>query len=528
MKKKCIQIYDTSLRDGTQGMSINYTLEDKLQIAKQLDNIHIDYIEGGFPLSSEKEARFFREIKKQKIAHSKIAAFGSTARKSNNTENDPHIKALLEAETDVVTIVVKSSSSHVKDILHISLEENLRLLNRSLAVFKKHNKEIILDLEHFFDGYKINPKYALKVLQVGTQSGADILILCDTNGGTLPHEVKEIMDVLPHNSLAPIGGHFHNDCELSVANSLTSMHSGAIQIQGTINGWGERTGNANLCSIIPNIVLKEPHYTAKCAPYVKKITSLSHFVAEIANIIPDTRQAFVGNAAFSHKAGQHADVILKNEILMEHIPAESVGNQRKILISELAGKSTLLNKMKKYGSFSKSDSIVTTMTKLLKEKVQQGYEYEVAEASFDLEILKALKKYTPLIKLKNSHIEMYKSETENTKTICKIYLNWHNTNLMGVAVGAGPVETIDRALRNALEHHCTFISTIKLTDYRVRVVNPEGATKAKVRVFITSSSNDQSWHTIGVNENIIEASWTALVDSYEYYYNCIQGIKKLK
>ena len=312
MEKKLIQIYDTSLRDGMQGMHINYTLTDKLEISSALDASKIDYIEGGFPLANEKESEFFRQVKKLDLKHSKIASFGSTRKPHADINNDLYIQSLLQAETEVVTIVSKTSPLHVTEVLKTDLEENLRMAFESVKYLKDRGREVILDLEHFFDGYKLDAEYALKILQTGTDAGADVLVLCDTNGGTLVHEVRSIISALPAQSLAPIGLHFHNDCEVAVANSLAGIELGGIQIQGTINGWGERAGNTNLTSIMPNITLKDSRFTAHCASEMSHLTSLARFVADKANIVLEQRQPFVGNAAFSHKAGQHADVIIKN------------------------------------------------------------------------------------------------------------------------------------------------------------------------------------------------------------------------
>ncbi len=521
LTKKPVQIYDTSLRDGMQGMYISYTLQDKLDIAQALDDMHVDYIEGGFPLSNEKEAEFFTHSAKRNFKHAKIVAFGSTARDYRNAENDAHMRALLDTETSVVTIVGKSSIAHVDEVLRVSPDENLHMIEESVKILKKHDREVILDLEHFFDGYKLDAEYAKKIVRVAHDVGCDMLVLCDTNGGVLMHEVVEIMSSLTTMQHPPIGTHFHNDCGLGVANSLISLEHGSVHLQGTINGWGERTGNANLCEILPNIAIKDSRYTAPCAAHLTKLTSLSRFVAEKANIVLDPRQPFVGSVAFSHKAGQHADVVLKNAQLIEHIPAESVGNKRHILLSELAGKSTIVARLQKYGNFSKSDAVVQTIVDVLKEKEKKGYEYEAAEASFELEMLKVLKKYTGLIALKNYNVEVFKSYDTSSKTLCKIFLYWMGHEVMGSAVGVGPVEALDKAMRNALIQKCEFLDVVSLIDYRVRVVNPEDNTSARVRVFITSTDGKEVWNTVGVHENIIEASWTALVDSYEYYHNAV-------
>ncbi|MFW6356814.1 MAG: citramalate synthase, partial [Spirochaetota bacterium] len=484
-----------------------------------LDEMKIDFIEGGFPMSNEKEAAFFREVRKMTFSHAMVCAFGSTRRPGGLADRDPHITALLEAETPGVVVVGKTWRAHVEKVLGTDDEENLRMISDSIETLKKAGRYVVFDLEHFFDGYLDDPAYALRVLQAGSDAGADVLVPCDTNGGVLPSVVTRVYHELPAENLAPLGGHFHNDCGTAVANSLAALEAGAVHIQGTINGWGERCGNANLCAIIPNAVLKLG-YTPASAERLSHLTSLSRFVAEKANMIPDKRQPYVGAAAFSHKAGQHADVVAKADYLMEHIDSSLVGNERRILLSELAGKSTVVEKMSKYGSFTKNDGVVKVLISVLKEKEREGYEYEAAEASFDLLVRKALDRYEPILKINNYHLESYKAYETPSKTVGRIFMQARERDLMGAAVGIGPVETLDAAVRDALSPHYPFIDKISLTDYRVRVLNPERASAAKVRVFITSTDHEgRTWDTVGVHENIVEASWEALVDSLEYYFN---------
>ncbi len=513
-----ITIYDTTLRDGMQGIDVNFTLADKLAIAHKLDDMKIDYIEGGFPLSNEKEAAFFEQARKERFDHARLVAFGSTRKPGGKAAEDPHVEALLDAETPAVIVVGKTWKAHVQHVLKTTPQENLEMIFDSLSFLKSRGREVFFDLEHFFDGFKDDAEYALKVLETGTQAGADALVLCDTNGGTLPTEVTRIIQSLPRERLAPLGVHFHNDCGTAVANSLAGIDCGAVHIQGTINGWGERCGNANLCSIIPNIVLKTD-FEANVGEMLGDLTALSRFVAEKANIIPDKRQPYVGEAAFSHKAGQHADVILKAASLMEHIEGSLVGNERRILLSELAGKSTIVKKLGKYGEYDKNAPEVNHLINLLKDKEREGYEYEAAEASFDLLMRKAIGRYQPLIELNNYHLESYKTGLIPSKTVGRIFLYAKGKQVMGAGVGIGPVETLDRALRDALHPFYDFVKKVALTDFAVRILNPEEGAAAKTRVFITSSDHRESWDTVGVSENIIEASWQALVDSYEYYFN---------
>ena len=513
-----VAIFDTTLRDGMQGMEISFTLDDKIQIAHRLDELGIDYIEGGFPLANEKESAFFERTRKEKFQHARIVAFGSTRKPGHKAARDPHIQALIEAETSAVAITGKTWKAHVVQVLNTDLEENLEMIRDSIQTLKEAGMEVIFDLEHFFDGYKDDPAYAHKILETGTRAGADVLVLCDTNGGTLPSDVGRIIGELPKADLAPLGVHFHNDCGTAVANSLAGIEAGACHVQGTINGWGERCGNANLCALIPNICLKMSRHV-HAEKNLAELTSVARFVSEKANIIPDKRQPYVGEAAFSHKAGQHADVLTKAEGLMEHIDAQLVGNHRRILLSELAGRSTVVSKMSRYGSFDKKSKEVSELVGKLKELENLGYEFEAAEASFDLLMRKTLNLYSPLAELHNYYLESYKYGESPSKTVGRIFLRQNGKELMGAAVKIGPVETLDAALRDALLPTYPFITKVKLIDYRVRILNPTAAAAAKVRVFITSSDGNESWDTVGVSENIVEASWQAIVDSLEFYYN---------
>jgi 2-isopropylmalate synthase len=511
-------IYDTTLRDGMQGQGISYTLEDKIQIALAMDAFGIDYIEGGFPLSNRKETEFFQRMRREKLKHARIVAFGSTRRPGGKAGSDPQIDALLQAETPTVIVVGKTWKAHVKEVLQTTEEENLAMIADSLSTLKAAGREVFFDLEHFFDGYKDDPVYALRVLRAAHDAGADCLILCDTNGGTLPAEVASIMDALPVGDLGAVGVHFHDDTGTAVANALAALERGAMHVQGTINGWGERCGNLNLCTLIPTLCLKMSSGSNVCAN-LKQLTPLSRFVAEKANIIPEKRHPYVGEAAFSHKGGQHADVISKAPRLMEHVDGALVGNERRVLLSELAGKSTIVRKLARYGEFEKSSEIVSRLLEQLKTLEEAGYEYEAAEASFDLVIRRALDLYKPLLELSNYHMENYKSAGTRAKTVGRIFIRVNGNVLMGAAVGDGPVDTLNGALRDAMLPLHPFLEKLKLTDYRVRVLDPERATAARVRVFITTSDGEESWDTVGVDENIIEASWQALVDGLEYYYN---------
>ncbi|OQY38373.1 MAG: citramalate synthase [Spirochaetaceae bacterium 4572_7] len=516
MKK--ISIFDTTLRDGTQGVGINFTLNDKIEIAHALDDAGVDYIEGGFPLASKRESDFFKITSKENFKNAKITAFGSTRKPGRKAKDDENILALLNAESPTVVVVGKAWGRHITDVIRTDFEENLAMIDDSIRFLVSEGREVIFDLEHFFDGYKQHPEYSLEILKLATAAGASNLALCDTNGGTLPSDVSNIINGLPQNELASLGVHFHNDIGCAVANSMIAVDSGATNVQGTINGWGERCGNANLCSIIPNLSLK-----MNCQITMNKnmdtLTHLSRYIAEKANIIPEKNQPYVGTAAFAHKAGQHADVIAKNPELMEHIPGTIVGNERQILLSELAGKSTILEKIRTYGKFDKNSPEVVSLFNTLKEKEGKGFEYETAEASFDLLVKKSLGLYKPLFELNNYHLETYKTWGVSSKTVGRIFLKTGGKEYMGAGVGVGPVGTLDAAVRDALKDYHKFLNNMSLIDYKVRVLNPEDSTNAKVRVFVSSTDGDKSWETVGVSENIIEASWQALVDSMEYYYN---------
>ena len=518
-----ISIYDTTLRDGMQGEKISFSLEDKLNIAKAIDKMGIHYIEGGFPFANEKEKEFFKQVKNISLKQAKISAFGST-RFPNKKVEDDHILSLLQAETEVVTIVGKSSSQHVKEVIKTTLDENLKMIYDSVSFLKKNGKEVIYDAEHFFDGCTKNPDYALKTLQVANDAGADVIVLCDTNGGLIHSNLIKILKKANSiKNITQLGIHLHNDTGTAVANSLIALDYNVSHIQGTINGWGERCGNTNLCTIIPNIHFKIDS-TLFSTRQIEKITSTSRYIAEIANVPLDNRQPYVGMSAFAHKAGQHADVIMKNSYLMEHIDGDLVGNQRRILLSELAGKSTIVYKLNKFGNYSKASQEVENIYQILKEKELEGYQYEAAEASFELLIRKAINKYK----------QLYNHINYNVKSICRYMQDTINhasfsarevknqKKLRGYAISnKGPIAALNKAIRNATQKFYPFIHKIKLMDYKVRVlsIGTHNTEEAKVRVFISSTDNINTWTTVGVSENIIDASAQALLDAIEYYLN---------
>jgi len=512
-----IAIYDTTLRDGAQGEGVSFSSVGKIRVAKKLDEAGVDYIEGGFAASNPKDMAFFHDIKKEKLAHAKVAAFGSTRRASKAVAEDPGTKALLEADTPVCTIFGKSWRLHVTEVLHTTEEENLKMIADTVRFLKEHGKEVIYDAEHFFDGYKDNAEYAIKCLVAAKQAGADMIVPCDTNGGSMSEEVaaitKEVIRAVGPN----VGIHVHNDCELGVANSLAAVRAGALHVQGTINGYGERTGNANLCSIIPCLSLKMGYECLKHGS-LKYLRELSLFVDEMANIRPNRKQPFVGESAFAHKAGMHVDAVRKVSKSFEHIDPETVGNERRILVSELSGTSNVFLKAVEMGlGLQRSSPEVKEILKELERMEKNGYEFEAAEASFKLLIQKVLKQHRPFFTLEGFRVIVEKRHRDEpclSEATVKLTVNGETE--LTVGEGDGPVDALNAALRKALTRFYPAIAPVVLTDYRVRILDPETATAAKTRVLIESSDGKQEWGTVGVSGNIIEASWEALVDSVEY------------
>ena len=512
-----ISIFDTTLRDGTQGENICFSAEDKFRIAKRLDDFGIDYIEGGWPGSNPKDMAFFEKAKHHVFRHAKIVAFGSTCRAGNQPDEDPNLKALIQAETPAVSIFGKSWLIHVNEALGITPEENLQMISGSVKHLKSHGREIIYDAEHFFDGYKHNPDYAIQTLLTAESSGADVLVLCDTNGGSLPHEISTILrDVAKHVS-APLGIHTHNDGDLAVANSLAAVEAGAVQVQGTINGYGERCGNANLCSVIPNLQLKMGYH---CVPdsSIPRLTALAKFVSELANLVPDNKQSYVGKSAFAHKGGIHVSAVMKNSSTYEHINPEQVGNCRRVLVSDLSGKSNLSYKSKELGfEFSKYSENSTAIVQQLKALENEGYQYEAAEASFEL-LVKQMTGQTPdFFNLEGFRVIVEQNASGESRSEATIKVRVQDQVELSAAEGNGPVHALDAALRKALFKFYPEISSMKLRDYKVRVLNEKNGTAAKVRVLIDSVSGNSGWGTVGVSENIMDASWQALSEGVTYY-----------
>ncbi|MDY6863218.1 MAG: citramalate synthase [Thermodesulfobacteriota bacterium] len=520
--KKKVSIYDTTLRDGTQSEDISFTVDDKIRIVRELDRLGIHYAEGGWPGSNVSDIQFFQEIRNYELKNIRVVAFGSTIHKNNTPENDPNLQALLESRVQTVTIFGKSWDIHVKEALKISLEENLRIIRESLTSLKKKSLEVIYDAEHFFDGFKADREYAMQTLKVASEARVDCITLCDTNGGTLPNEIQDIFLNVKKNIRVPLGIHTHNDSELAVANALIAVQAGASQVHGTINGFGERCGNANLCSLIPNLKLK---LGIDCISD-ERLTSLkevSRFVNELANIKPNKHQPYVGDSSFAHKGGIHVNAILKKPETYEHIKPEWVGNQRRVLISELSGKSNIIKKAKEFNINLKSDDpVVKAILKELKELESKGFQFEAAEASFELLMSKALgtqKRYFDLIGFRviNEKRKGDKSPISEATIQLKVGGETEHT----AAMGNGPVNALDNALRKALYRFYPKLKEVELLDYKVRVLEKGYGTGSMVRVLVESGDKHYTWGTVGVSENIVEASWQAIVDSliYKLYKN---------
>jgi 2-isopropylmalate synthase len=514
-----IDIYDTTLRDGAQAEGVSFSAVAKVQVAKRLDEFGIGYIEGGFAASNPKDMEFFRLIKEVPLKHSKIAAFGSTRRANIAPEEDKGLAALIEADTPVCTIFGKSWLLHVTEVLQTTPEENLAMISDSVRFLKEHGKEVIYDAEHFFDGYKDNPEYAMSSLKAAADAGADCLVLCETNGGALPGEVAEITATVAKTFDTPVGVHTHNDGELGVANALAGIESGAVHVQGTINGIGERVGNCNLSSVIPNLILKMNYECLPEAENLKQLRALSQFVYEQANMRPLPKQPFVGESAFAHKAGMHVDGVRKVSHSFEHIKPESVGNKRRILISELSGASNVFLKAIEMGlEVDRKSPEVREVLAQLEQMEKEGYEYESADASFQMLIKKVLKQHKSFFELENFNVTVDSSGTApgGCRTVATIKIRVGDETEFTAGEGDGPVDALNAALRAALVRFYPAISDVVLRDYSVRILDPEEATAAKTRVLIESSDGETTWGTVGVSENIIEASWEALLDSVEY------------
>jgi 2-isopropylmalate synthase len=513
--KPQVEIYDTTLRDGSQGEGINFSVADKLRIAERLDAFGVHYIEGGWPGSNPKDIEFFAQAKKKKFKNAKLAAFGSTRKKNTSVEQDDQVRLLIEAGTPVVTIYGKTSMLHVKEVLRCTPEENLAMIGDTVKFLKDHGKFVIYDAEHGFDGYKLDADYALATWQAAEKAGADFVVLCDTNGGCLPQEIAAITKVALGKLNCKVGIHTHDDIGLGVANALAALEAGAVHVQGTINGYGERTGNCNLTSVIPCVALKMKK-TCVPAKSLAKLKELSAFVDEVANLRHNPRLPWVGSSAFAHKGGAHVNAVQKLASSYEHINPELVGNERNILISDLAGRSNIVIKAQELGfKLTNETPELKPILNRVKELENQGYEYEAAEGSMALLISKALKHRELPFTVETYHVSMRRDEKGS---VCEATVKVRVGKKLAqtVAEGDGPVNALDAALRLALAKFFPQLKRITLTDYKVRILDGVAGTAAKTRVLIESSDGRREWGTVGVSENIIEASLQALVDSMEY------------
>jgi len=514
---KDVLLYDTTLRDGCQAEDVSFTLEDKLRIAEKLEELGIDYIEGGYPGSNERDADFFKQVKKLKLKKAKVASFGTTMKVGVKPSQDINLRMLLAADTPVVTLVGKTWDLHVRDDLRISQKANLEIIADSIAYMKKRVDEVIFDAEHFFDGFRANPDYAIECVKAAQEGGADWIVLCETNGGRLPGEIREALTQVNRAVKTPLGIHCHNDGELAVANTLAGVEMGVTQVQGTINGFGERCGNMNLISVIANLQLK---MGKKCVTpaQLKKLREVSQLFYELANINPNKRQAYVGDSAFAHKGGLHVSGVLKNRETYEHIDPELVGNRQRVLVSDLSGRSNVVYKGKEYGiDLKDKNDAIKEVLRRTKELEGQGYEYQAAEASFELLIQEALgkkRKNFNLIGFRIIDEKRHEGEPPISEATIQVQVDGEMEH--AAAMGNGPVNALDQALRRALTKFYPALKQVELLDYKVRVLSSGEGTGAVVRVLIESGDGKERWGTVGVSHDLIEASWQALVDSIDY------------
>ena len=515
-------IYDTTLRDGAQCEGLSLSLEDKLRIARQLDSLGIPFIEGGWPGANPKDVQFFWRLKEQPLTQAEVVAFCSTRRPGKAAADDEMLQAILSAGTRWVTLFGKSWDLHVIEGLKTTLEENLAMIRDTVEFFRSQGRRVIYDAEHWFDGYKHNPEYALETLIVAAQAGAEWLVLCDTNGGTLPDEisqvvgdVSEFLGIHPYDSSVQLGIHTHNDAGVAVANALAAVQQGVTMVQGTINGYGERCGNANLCSLIPNFQLKLG-YDCIQDEQLKKLTQVSRSVSEIVNLAPDDRAPFVGLSAFAHKGGIHVSAVEKNPLTYEHLEPEKVGNCRRIVISDQAGLSNVLAKARTFGiELDRANPACRQILEKLKTLESQGYQFEGAEASFELLMRSALEQRQPWFEIKGFQVHCDKVG-EDCTALATVKLSVNGTNILEAAEGNGPVSALDAALRKALVNFYPAIAHFYLTDYKVRILDGGAGTGAKTRVLVESSNGQQRWTTVGVSTNILDASYQAVVEGLEY------------
>ena len=518
-----VQLYDTTLRDGAQQEGISFSIEDKLKLCQKLDELGIDFIEGGWPGSNPKDTEFFAQARNLRLTHSTLVAFGSTRRSNCRAEEDLNLQGLLQAKTKVVTIVGKAWDKQVTRVLETTLEENLSMITDSISYLRAKGPRVFFDAEHFFDGYKGNPEYALQVVVAAVKAGVECVILCDTNGGTLPQQIVEAIKAVQKASPVALGIHTHNDAELAVANSLAAVEAGVIQVQGTINGYGERCGNANLCSIIPTLKLKTG-IDCVTDKQLSKLSDVSRYISELANMPHYDRLPYVGDDAFTHKGGIHVSGLIKWEDSYQHINPSLVGNRPHVVVSELAGKGSIIFKAKEHGLPVPKGKEIEEVLKQIKLLEKQGFQYDVAEASFDLLLRRVQPDYRPPFDLVDFMVVVEKRRRPPTKgnqeeplSEATIKVKVDDRIVHTAAEGDGPVNALDQALRKALLQFYPDLSAVKLIDYKVRILEETAGTASQVRVLIESSDGKENWRTVGSSTNIIEASWLALADSIEYW-----------
>jgi len=510
-----IEIYDTTLRDGAQAEGISFSLQDKLMLTQRLDSLGFDYIEGGYPASNEKDLQYFQRVDGLPLANAKVCAFGMTRRKGLTAEDDPGLKTLLASPVAAVTLVGKASTFQVTEVLQTSLQENLAMIAESIALLVRAGREVLFDAEHFFDGWKLDADYARRAIQTAAAAGARLIVLCDTNGGSMPEEIAAGTRAAAAAISVPVGIHCHNDCELAVANSLAAVDAGAVQVQGTINGFGERCGNADLISVIGNLAVKKAAYEVLRPGGLAHLTELSRYVYEMVNMNFRANQPFVGKSAFAHKGGMHVSGVTRVSASYEHMDPQQVGNERRILVSELSGRSNIIAATARYNIDHQSKLMEQILARVVSME-NAGYQFEAAEGSFDLLVRKCLGTFRPHFERLSYHVNVETNADGEIRTEATVKIRIGSEIRHEVAEGDGPVNALDAAMRKALNGGFPNLAKLHLVDYKVRVINSEAATAAGVRVVIESQDEDDVWGTVGVSENVIEASWIALVDSFEY------------